>query len=28
MRDLIPESRLDRAPAPGWHVYNMGKSHG
>jgi carnitine monooxygenase subunit len=28
MRDLIPESRLDRAPAPGWHVRNMGKRHG
>jgi carnitine monooxygenase subunit len=28
MRDLIPESRLDRAPAPGWHAYNLGKSHG
>ena len=29
MRELIPESRLDRAPAAGWHIRNdMRKSHG
>jgi phenylpropionate dioxygenase-like ring-hydroxylating dioxygenase large terminal subunit len=29
MRELIPESRLDRAPSPGWHDRNdMRKSHG
>ena len=29
MRELIPESRLDRSPSPGWHVRNeMNKNHG
>jgi phenylpropionate dioxygenase-like ring-hydroxylating dioxygenase large terminal subunit len=28
MRNVIPESRLEHAPAPGWHVRNVKKSHG
>jgi phenylpropionate dioxygenase-like ring-hydroxylating dioxygenase large terminal subunit len=28
MRSVIPESRLEHAPAPGWHVRNVKKSHG
>jgi phenylpropionate dioxygenase-like ring-hydroxylating dioxygenase large terminal subunit len=29
MRELIPESRLERAPSSGWHVRNeMNKNHG
>jgi carnitine monooxygenase subunit len=28
MRNLIPESRLEHPPAPGWHVRNSKKSHG
>jgi phenylpropionate dioxygenase-like ring-hydroxylating dioxygenase large terminal subunit len=29
IRELIPESRLDRAPSPGWHVRNdTRKNHG
>jgi hypothetical protein len=29
MRELIPESLLERAPTPGWHVRNgLKKIHG